>query len=346
MPDPSQQVPSHQDPSQSPSSPSPSKDQQQAAGDLKKAGEKVASSGDEMQQAGEPSASSNKQPPELPQDPLMPPETGSDEPDPLMPEGEGTDWMMGDTGSLSDEIRAAQEALQTAGIALQTAGDTLEHAATDDELAAAGEALAKARIAIIVAGQDLIAARDIAEGSDPGMEEIINNAEDALNDANVVIVVATNSILSSRIELPQSAGSSSGGGRMGELDKELEESMVIFEGEILEARRSVIDSTPPPTTNASIPGPVVMGGRGSKGEDEPSDDQGMQTSEETQQGRMQGSKGEISVASVVKPPPEDVPDPQGDDIVAQQLREAATVEADPELQAKLWEEYKRYRAGL
>jgi hypothetical protein len=121
---------------------------------------------------------------------------------------------------------------------------------------------------------------------------------------------------------------------------------VIFEGEILEARRSVIDSTPPPTTNASIPGPVVMGGVGSEGEDEPSDDPGMQSSEEVQQGRMQASEEEISVASVARPPAEDIPDPQGDDIVAQQLREAATAEADPELQAKLWEEYKRYRAGL
>jgi hypothetical protein len=271
-------------------------------------------------------------------DPMMAGETG--------PSGEETDSMMGDMGSLSDEIRAAQEALQEAGIALQTAGDTLEHAATDEELAAAGEALANARIAIIVAGQDLIAARDTAAGGDPGMEEIINEAEDALNDANVVIVIATNSILSSRIELPQTAGSTSGGGRMGELDKELEDSLVIFEGEILEARRSVIDSTPPPTTNASIPGPVVMGGVGSEGEDEPSDDPGMQSSEEVQQGRMQASEEEISVASVARPPAEDIPDPQGDDIVAQQLREAATAEADPELQAKLWEEYKRYRAGL
>jgi hypothetical protein len=89
-----------------------------------------------------------------------------------------------------------------------------------------------------------------------------------------------------------------------------------------------------------------MGGGSSEGEDEPSDDQGMQASEEVQQGRMQGSEGEISVASITKPPPEDIPDPQGDDIVAQQLREAATAEADPDLQAKLWEEYKRYRAGL
>ena len=44
--------------------------------------------------------------------------------------------------------------------------------------------------------------------------------------------------------------------------------------------------------------------------------------------------------------PEDIPSPQGDDIVAQQLREAAIAEKDPELQAKLWEEYKRYKEGM
>ncbi len=48
----------------------------------------------------------------------------------------------------------------------------------------------------------------------------------------------------------------------------------------------------------------------------------------------------------VNPIPEDIPSPQGDDIVAQQLREAAVAESDPELQAKLWEEYKRYKTGL
>ena len=62
---------------------------------------------------------------------------------------------------------------------------------------------------------------------------------------------------------------------------------------------------------------------------------------------MPGDKESVTVASAEpKSAPEDLPDPQGDDIVAQQLREAAASETDPDLQAKLWEEYKRYRAGL
>ncbi len=350
---------------------SASKDQQQAAQDLKKAGERIAQSGQEMKEAGGQAS-------DLPQDPLMSQKQGSDESDPLIPESDNAsnsdsdiyadsggepsagnepsangepsaeDQLMagesGGLGSLDDEIRAAQEALEEAGVALQTAGDLLENASTDEEMAAAGEALANARISIIVAGQGLIDAGD--EMSDnPAMEGIYSEAEDALNDANVAIVIATNTLLSSRIDLPQPGGSSDKEGRMGELDRELEDSMGVFENEILEARRSVIDSTPPPTSNEAIPGPVVMGGSGSVGEDEPGEDPGMTQSDDIQQGRME--EGDIAVATTqVSKPPDDIPDAQGDDIVAQQLREAAASETDPELQAKLWEEYKRYKAGI
>ena len=44
--------------------------------------------------------------------------------------------------------------------------------------------------------------------------------------------------------------------------------------------------------------------------------------------------------------PADIPDGRDDDIVARQLREAATKESDPVLREKLWEEYRKYKAGL
>ena len=43
--------------------------------------------------------------------------------------------------------------------------------------------------------------------------------------------------------------------------------------------------------------------------------------------------------------PADIPDGSDDDIVARQLREAAEKETDPELKAKLWEEYRKYKQG-
>jgi hypothetical protein len=43
--------------------------------------------------------------------------------------------------------------------------------------------------------------------------------------------------------------------------------------------------------------------------------------------------------------PKDVADARDDDVVARQLREAAMEETDPVLKEKLWEEYRRYKAG-
>ncbi len=46
------------------------------------------------------------------------------------------------------------------------------------------------------------------------------------------------------------------------------------------------------------------------------------------------------------PVPADVPDARDDDIVARQLREAATRETDPALREKLWQEYRKYKTGI
>jgi len=43
--------------------------------------------------------------------------------------------------------------------------------------------------------------------------------------------------------------------------------------------------------------------------------------------------------------PDDIPDGRDDDVVARQLREAAEKEQDPQLKARLWDEYRRYKAG-
>ncbi len=43
--------------------------------------------------------------------------------------------------------------------------------------------------------------------------------------------------------------------------------------------------------------------------------------------------------------PADIGSPQGDDIIARQLREAAMKEQDPVLREKLWNEYRKYKSG-
>ena len=60
-----------------------------------------------------------------------------------------------------------------------------------------------------------------------------------------------------------------------------------------------------------------------------------------------GAYGEKTATGETPPSsaPEGTPDGSDDDIVARQLREAAEKETDPELKKKLWEEYRRYKAG-
>jgi hypothetical protein len=57
-----------------------------------------------------------------------------------------------------------------------------------------------------------------------------------------------------------------------------------------------------------------------------------------------GVGGDIPVDSV-SDAPADVGSGQDDDIIARQLREAAQKERDPELRAKLWDEYRKYKKG-
>ena len=60
-------------------------------------------------------------------------------------------------------------------------------------------------------------------------------------------------------------------------------------------------------------------------------------------GGRQGSQSQRG--SRGKGVPDDIPDGDDDDVVARQLREAAEKETSPELKAKLWEEYRKYKKG-
>jgi hypothetical protein len=57
-----------------------------------------------------------------------------------------------------------------------------------------------------------------------------------------------------------------------------------------------------------------------------------------------GGKGEFKYAGGSVP--NDIQNERDDDIVARQLREAATSESDPALREKLWDEYRKYKKGI
>jgi hypothetical protein len=56
-----------------------------------------------------------------------------------------------------------------------------------------------------------------------------------------------------------------------------------------------------------------------------------------------GRKGEYNHTNTAAVVPADLPNGNDDDVVARQIREAATRESDPELREKLWEEYRKYK---
>ena len=246
---------------------------------------------------------------------------------------------------LQDDIEAAQEALQKAGEALQEAGAAVANAETDAELQAADEMLGDARIAVIVATQGIeMVEEDLMEMPDFGVGEgdVFSETSEALQEANVALVIATRSILIARTgsaEFPEGNGDATANGEVAALEDELDESLVIFDGQIGDAREAVLTKSTPPSTG---------GGSGGlpSGEPVPTSEQGelMQLPSEPTEDLPE--EQQIATAEMPNLNQGDIPDAQGDDIVAQQLREAAMIESDPELQAKLWEEYKRYKEGL
>ena len=327
-----------------PSSPGGDKSgqQQQAGRDLQEVGAKVADAGKQLDD-GE-------------QDPLIPDSDSTNVSDDIVFADQDADAGQRSSDqandSLAEEIMQAQKALEEAGIAIRTAGVTLETATTNDELDAAEADLATARVAIIVAGQNLADLKDILPEGETDIDQVIAETEDALNEANVAIVVATQTILPGLPELAGTPGDGEGdvteprkkGGRTGELDEELEESLVIFDETILDARRVLTDTAPPPSSTTTSSGGVVVPDVEGVEEDMPTEESGpdlVQTGV-TPSDSEQPEDINIATASI----PDDIPNPQGDDIVAKQLREAAIAESDAELKEKLWEEYRRYKAGI
>jgi hypothetical protein len=111
-----------------------------------------------------------------------------------------------------------------------------------------------------------------------------------------------------------------------------------FDGEIL-AEREIITSSPGGTGSDSA-GLPEGSGSGTADSDAGGDVAGA------------GVPARRPIPAAPAPPrrgsegiPDDIADAKDDDIIARQLREAAMQEQDPELQEKLWEEYRKYKNG-
>ena len=256
--------------------------------------------------------------------------------------GEGVDL-------LGDEIRAAQDALKEAGIALQEAGQAIQTATTEEELERAEDLLSDARVAVIIAEGDLIGAKEAVLGNGgemtPELEAVFESAENSLGKATGVLAEASTVVLTTRqAGLPELATDQASSGRLGDLEDDLDDSLGVFDGKIGDARSTVLNGAPP--TTSGLPAQRTRPGA-SNGQ------QGGEGGQNQSDAQSEGQRGSASAGAQVASAknggggnvPENIPDGQDDDIVAQQLREAAMSESDPELQAKLWEEYARYKSG-
>jgi hypothetical protein len=136
----------------------------------------------------------------------------------------------------------------------------------------------------------------------------------------------------------------------GTLQHQLDRSIGEFDEKLLREQQRVKAATPTGgQASGNSSGQPAMAGSGS--------DTAMEDAGESQAGqdvtagqettssgkpRSDGSRGKPGGYST----PADIPDGSDDDVVARQIREAAEQETDPELRKKLWEEYRRYKAGI
>jgi len=145
--------------------------------------------------------------------------------------------------------------------------------------------------------------------------------------------------------------------RVETLDRELDNSMGVFDGVILSRRQEAIART-----NETGAGQTVVGngaGDGSSGDSGSSapplltagngagDPNNNQTAGQLPNAQSDNRQGEYKNQGGGNPNiPADISDGTDDDIVARQLREAAMQEKDPALREKLWDEYRKYKQGV
>ena len=305
-------------------------EREQSGGDLIDAGDSIAKTGDMLSDAASGGVSGAAS-------------AGGSEMEGASGEGTGEGVDL-----LGDEIRAAQDALKEAGIALQEAGQAIQTATTEEELERAEDLLSDARVAVIIAEGDLIGAKEAVLGNGgemtPELEAVFESAENSLGKATGVLAEASTVVLTTRqAGLPGLATDQASSGRLGDLEDDLDDSLGVFDGKIGDARSTVLNGAPP--TTSGLPAQSTRPGA-SNGQ------QGGEGGRNQSDAQSEGQRGSASAGAQVASAkngggnvPENIPDGQDDDIVAQQLREAAMSESDPELQAKLWEEYARYKSG-
>lgn len=145
--------------------------------------------------------------------------------------------------------------------------------------------------------------------------------------------------------------------RVETLDRELDDSMGVFDGVILSRRQEAIARTNETGAGQTVVGNGgVDGSNGDSGSSAPplltagtgaGDPNNNQTAGQLPNAQSDNRPGDYKNQGGGNPNiPADISDGTDDDIVARQLREAAMQEKDPALREKLWDEYRKYKQGV
>jgi len=154
--------------------------------------------------------------------------------------------------------------------------------------------------------------------------------------------------------MPGSEGPMSDEEAVSILDEQLDESIAVFDGMIINERATVqaIESEFPeddmPLGDDEPLFEEADISENSDGQKEASSSAAGDSNNTLGDGAGDGtiiSSSGVRTNSANAQVPADVSNGSDDDIVARQIREAAMKEKDPELREKLWEEYRKYKRG-
>ena len=266
------------------------------------------------------------------------------------------------TQAASQTARTAlDEALRKAGQTLEAAGELLKTDAdnSDKDIDSASNsvggtkpaeienAISEATVAILVAEQTL----NRAQGTHTAPAD-----SERLGDAARLLILANQALRDATFSLPSRGGDEAlppstvtGSGqdpRVASIDAKLEASIESFESDVQAVRNALAKRVArqnsseatmiPPAVNAQN-----IAGAGLADKDNGNIDQ--KAAEVTVLAQKPQAPSDNKDFGAPYSVPSDIPSPEGDDILASQLRELAASEPDKELREKYWEEYKRYK---
>ena len=176
-------------------------------------------------------------------------------------------------------------------------------------------------------------------GTDPGKTGA--EADDGLGETDGDLENEVSTMPGRNPETPAGGGEPSGSADV-QLDESLDEFDGLFEGGTYDSNVDILDpmGAEPATMSSDEPLFEELDGNATFEEVADSAPNTPGPSGQTVDQEIGGTSGS---AGALQPPPDDIGDGRGDNVIERQIRQAALQETDPELRAQLWDEYRRMK---